>query len=101
MKRRLLITGALVSAAIAIFGVTVRVRAAFPTPTAEVVTLDAAKRATLQRLRAEKKFQPNDYPPLGYTGMATPEDEATANAALDGVIDSILAHLTVRFLQRR
>jgi hypothetical protein len=64
--------------------------ALFPSPSTEVVKLDPAKRATLKRLRAEKKFQPNDYPPLGYTGMATPEDEATANAALDGVIDGIL-----------
>jgi len=63
---------------------------AFPAASTEVVTLDAAKR-TVKQLRAERKFQPNDYPPLGYTGMATPEDEATANAALNGVIDGILA----------
>ena len=45
----------------------------------------------LQRLRAEIKFLPNDYPPLGYTGAATPENQARATAAVNGVIDAVLA----------
>ncbi len=74
----------------------------FPAVSNEVVRLTPAKRTVLARLRAEKKFQPNDYPPLGYTGMATPEDEATANIAVNGVIDGILVqrddHLSAKYV---
>ena len=63
----------------------------FPTMSSEVVQLTPEKRRNLEALRAEHKFQPNDYPPLGYTGMATPEDERTATEAVDHVIDQILA----------
>ncbi len=63
----------------------------YPQASKEIVVLTPQKRAALARLRAEHKFGPNDYSPLGYTGMATPEDEITANTAVNGVIDAILA----------
>jgi len=63
----------------------------WPKGSTEVVQLTPAKRAVLQRLRAESKFLPNDFPPLGYTGMATPEDQVTATEAVNGVIDGVLA----------
>jgi hypothetical protein len=63
----------------------------WPRVSTEVVQLTPEKRAMLQRLRAEIKFLPNDYPPLGYTGAATPEDQARATAAVNGVIDAVLA----------
>ena len=44
----------------------------------------------MQRLRAEHKFQPHRFPPLGYTGAETVEDEAKATGAVDSVIDAIL-----------
>ena len=47
-------------------------------------------RAHLQRLWAENKFQPHDYPP-GYTGAETPREKAQATAAVDAVIDAVLA----------
>jgi hypothetical protein len=62
-----------------------------PATSSEVVQLTPEKRHVLEALRAEHKFQPNDYPPLGYTGMATPEDERTATDAVNSVIDKILA----------
>jgi hypothetical protein len=63
----------------------------WPKPSAEVVQLTPEKSLLLQRLRAETKFQPNDYPPLGYTGAEAREDEARATAAVNQVIDAILA----------
>jgi hypothetical protein len=63
----------------------------FPATSSEVVQLTPEKRHLLEALRTEHKFQPNDYPPLGYTGMATPEDEHTATEAVNDVIDNILA----------
>lgn len=63
----------------------------FPKPSQETVLLDAGKRATLRRLREERKFEPYDYPPLSYTGIATPEDGVTARLAVNNVIDAILA----------
>src|SRR5579864_7279613 len=63
----------------------------FPPPSAEVVELTPQKRAHLQRLRAETKFQANDYPPLGYTGAETPQDQEQATAAVNAVIDAALA----------
>jgi hypothetical protein len=63
----------------------------FPPVSSEVVQLTAAKRAVLTRLKAEKKFGPDDYPPLGYTGIATPEDGAVATAAVNAIIDAVLA----------
>jgi len=62
----------------------------WPEPSAEVVQFTPAKRALLQRLRAETKFRANDYPPLGYTGAETPEDQARATAAVNRVIDAVL-----------
>ena len=62
----------------------------WPKPSAELVQLTPEKRLLLQRLRAENKFQPNDYPPLGYTGAETREDEARAMATVNQVIDAVL-----------
>lgn len=62
-----------------------------PAPSTETVTLTEEKRDLLERLRAEAKFAPNDYPPLGYTGAAIPRDRITATMAVDGVIDAVLA----------
>ena len=63
----------------------------FPRPSREVVQLTAEKRNALIRLRDERKFEPHDHPPLGYTGIATPEDGVLARAAVNDVIGSILA----------
>lgn len=53
--------------------------------------LNAEKRHALVSLRDEKKFEPHDYPPLGYTGIATPEEGIVARAAVNDVIGSILS----------
>jgi hypothetical protein len=63
----------------------------FPAASAEIVQLTPEKGAHLRRLRAEIKFQANDYPPLGYTGAANPEDHAQATAAVNTLIDAVLA----------
>jgi hypothetical protein len=63
----------------------------FPQASTEVVELTPAKRAVLERLRAELKFSPHDYPPLGYTGAETLEDRARATAAVNQAIDAVLA----------
>lgn len=63
----------------------------FPKPSQETVQLSAEKRRVLVSLRDEKKFEPHDYPPLGYTGIATPEDGVIARAAVNDVITSILS----------
>jgi hypothetical protein len=63
----------------------------FDTPSNEAVQLDDQKRATLSRLRREVKFEPNEYPPLGYTGVATPEEGRVARAAVNDVLDAILS----------
>jgi len=60
-------------------------------PSAEVTDLTPAKRLLLTELRAERKFQPHDYPPFGYTGAETLADETNGTRAVDGVIDGILA----------
>ena len=53
--------------------------------------LNADKRHALIRLRDEKKFEPLEYPPLGYTGIASPEEGVIARAAVNDVIGSILS----------
>jgi len=63
----------------------------WPKASTEVVQFTPEKRVLLQRLRAETKFLPNDYPPLGYTGAATPEDQRRGTEAVNGVIDALLA----------
>ena len=68
-----------------------RFREAFPPPSAEVVQLTAEKRAVLGRLRNEAKFGPNDFPPIGYTGAATPEAQRLASAAVNDAIDGVLS----------
>lgn len=69
----------------------VRNRQAFPAPSSEVIQLTAEKRAAIGRLRAEAKFGPHDFPPLGYTGVPTAQDRAVATAAVDGMLDAVLA----------
>lgn len=64
----------------------------FPTPSQEIVQLGAENRHALIRLRDEKKFEPHGFPPLGYTGIAKPEDGDIARAAVNDVIGSILIH---------
>ena len=63
----------------------------WPKASIEIVQLTPDKRRALLGLRAEHKFQPNDFPPLGYTGMESPEDEATATQAVNNVIAAVLA----------
>lgn len=63
----------------------------FPKPSSEIVQLDTQKREMLNRLRNEEKFEPDDYPPLGYTGVATPEEGVVARAAVNDVLDTILS----------
>ena len=63
----------------------------FPKPSNETVQLNAQKREMLSRLRKEEKFGPDEYPPLGYTGVATPEEGVVARSAVNDVLDSILS----------
>ena len=63
----------------------------WPKASTEIVQLTPDKRHALLGLRAEHKFQPNNFPPLGYTGMESPEDEATATQAVNNVIAAVLA----------
>ena len=63
----------------------------FPKPSQETVQLSAEKRHALTLLRDERKFEPHNYPPLGYTGIATPEEGTIARAAVNDVIGSILS----------
>lgn len=63
----------------------------FSKPSQEIVQLDAEKRHALVRLGDETKFEPYDYPPLGYTGIATPEEGIAARAAVNDVIEAILS----------
>lgn len=63
----------------------------FLAPSNEVVQLTPEERAVLDRLRAETKFQPHHFPPLGYTGAETPEERVRATDAVNGVIDAVLA----------
>lgn len=64
----------------------------FPAASTETVQLTPEKRASLQQLRAERKFQPHNYPPLGYTGAETPAEELRAATAVNRTIDAVLAH---------
>lgn len=63
----------------------------FPTPSQEIVQLNTQKRAVLSRLRSEEKFERHDYPPLGYTGVATPEEGVVSRSAVNDVVDAILS----------
>ena len=66
----------------------------FPGPPAtstEVVEFTPEKRQALEQLRAEHKFRPHEMAPWYYVGVETPQEEATANAAVHSVIDEILA----------
>jgi hypothetical protein len=65
----------------------------WPAPSSEVVQLTPEKRAVLSQLKAEEKFQPDNYPPIGYVGAATPEDRARGTAAVNDVIDAVLANV--------
>lgn len=91
---RVLLVAVLVLAALLVAGAGFgfwRYRQAFPAVSAEVVQLTPATRSRLERLRAEAKFGSHDYPPLGYTGAATPDARALASAAVDEVIDGVLS----------
>jgi hypothetical protein len=46
----------------------------------------------LNSLRAEAKFGPHAFPPLGYTGAATPRDKDVATRAVNDMISGVLAH---------
>lgn len=59
-------------------------------PPGETVVLDASKRAELVALRREHKFEPNNFPPLGYTGPATPQDDRKLSSAVDALVDGVL-----------
>jgi hypothetical protein len=63
----------------------------WPKASSEVIQLTPDKRIALQRLRAEHKFQPHEFPPLGYTGAESLEYEITATRAVNGVIDTVLS----------
>lgn len=92
MKYLLLFIGALVICVLAFAGMLYwKYAQLFPEPSNEVVQLTPEKRAVLERLRKETKFQPHSFPPLGYTGAETPEDRARATEAVNGVIDAVLA----------
>ncbi|WP_157460994.1 MULTISPECIES: hypothetical protein [Bradyrhizobium] len=69
----------------------------FPAPSNEVVQLTPEKRSVLERLRAEAKFQPHQFPPLGYTGAETPEDRARATGAAMTSSTPFSRSLTVLF----
>ncbi|HEY0598626.1 hypothetical protein [Brevundimonas sp.] len=45
----------------------------------------------LSALRREPKFQPHDYPPLGYMGPDTPEDLEPLTNMVNRAIDRVLA----------
>ncbi|MBR1088324.1 hypothetical protein JQ621_12705 [Bradyrhizobium manausense] len=92
MKYLLLFAGALAICVLAFAGVLYwKYAQLFPEPSTEVVQLTPEKRALLERLRRETKFQPHHFPPLGYTGAETPEDRTRATDAVNGVIDAVLA----------
>ena len=92
MKFLLLFVGALAISILAVGGfVYWKYAQLFPEPSNEVVQLTPEKRAALERLRAENKFQPHHFPPLGYTSAETPEDRMKATDAVNGVIDAVLA----------
>jgi hypothetical protein len=63
----------------------------FPEVSREIVHLTSEKRALLERLKAENKFLPHAFPPLGYTGPPTLDDRNRASAAVDGLIAGVLA----------
>lgn len=92
MSRTLLLLMAVVTLASGTYGC-VRWRSArmFPPVSNERVTLSSDMRTQLLELRRERKFQPNDYPPLGYTGTESPDEEAEAVSAVDRVIDGVLS----------
>lgn len=66
----------------------------FPKSSTELVSLNAGKQAHLEALRRERKFQPDDYPPLGYTGTEDPAEERLAVSAVNKTIDLILSQPT-------
>jgi hypothetical protein len=66
-------------------------RSQYPAVSKETVTLGDTSRARLILLRQEAKFEPNAFPPLGYTGPDTPKDGPVLRAAVNDFIDDILA----------
>jgi hypothetical protein len=79
-------------------------RSQYPAVSKETVTLGDTSRARLILLRQEAKFEPNAFPPLGYTGPDTPKDGPVLRAAVNDFIDDILAQpdgpLTAREVSR-
>ena len=92
MHRRALPMAALALLLIVLGGTAAcRVSGLWPAASSEVVQLTPARAEALRQLRAESKFGPNEFPPLGYTGVATPEDGVVATDAVNEVIDRVLA----------
>lgn len=94
MKVRFIVAGIIAVALTAAAAATAVVwyRPAFPPASSELIQVTPEKRAALNHLRAEPKFGPHNFPPLGYTGAATPRDKDVATAAVDDMIDPVLAH---------
>ena len=92
MRYLLIVAGALALGAFAFAGfIYWKYAQLFPEPSNEVVQLTPEKRALLESLRKETKFQAHRLPPRDYTGAETPEEAARATDAVNGVIDAVLA----------
>lgn len=92
MRLFLIVAAGLALAVVAVIGFGYwRYEQLFPKASTEVVQLTPEKRVLIQRLRAETKFLPNDFPPFGYTGAETPADQEQASAAVNSVLDAVLA----------
>lgn len=93
MRPLLILASILVVTAVAFVGYrALQFSRLWPPTSTETIELTPEKRTTLERLRAETKFLPYEYPPQSYTGAATPEDQARASKAVNGLIDSVLSH---------
>lgn len=92
MRTWLVAAGCLIVFAVAGVGWAIlRLDSAYPAVTEERVTVTPENRCLLVQLRQEAKFEPHDFPPLGYAGPATPEDAMIMNRAVNGFLDAILA----------
>jgi len=92
MRYLLILVGILALGALAFAGMLYwKYTRLFPEPSNEVVQFTPEKRAFLENLRKEAKFQAHRLSPHGYTGAETPEDGARATNAVNGVIDAVLA----------
>lgn len=92
MRYLLILLGILALGALAFVGVIYwKYTRLFPEVSIEVVQLTPEKRSLLERLRKETKFEAHRLSPRGYTGAETPEEGARATAAVNGMIDAVLA----------